>query len=170
MKRMCSFPPKHRVFALKKGKQYIKGDPITQKTFFLIMPYKKKMNSNSWLNLVSILVSSKLYLPWNLKTRRDSIFNIEVGKSWWELLLSNHLYLHRISITQQWTPSPRQILKYFKPTWFQQVHELQHLWAKIPPIKGNMRQGDEQQSGKIKSWEAGGYLRTIVSNIGWGVF
>ena len=33
-----------------------------------------------------------------------------------------------------------------------------------------MRQADEQQSGKIKSWEAGGYLITIVSNIGWAVF
>ena len=33
MKRMCSFPPKHRVFALKKGKQYILGDPITPKHF-----------------------------------------------------------------------------------------------------------------------------------------
>ena len=89
---------------------------------WLVVLWKKTLCSQRsilYLNLINTVVKQKQVENficdlgiWRLE--EDSIFNIEVGKSLEKLLLSNHLYLHRISITQHRTPSRQQILKYFE--------------------------------------------------------
>ena len=80
---------------------------------WIVELWKKTLYSHRsvlYLNLVNIVVKQKQVENficdlgiWRLE--EDSIFNIEVVKSLEKLLLSNHLYLHRISITQHRTPS-----------------------------------------------------------------